>query len=298
MKIVGYMCVKDEADLLPQIYPHIRERVDHLYVYEDGSQDDTWEMVKDADYAIRKVDDKARPDIARPNYHHLLERIKKDFGKEEVWCVSAEGDRFFLNKTPRQIVDEAGGHGAVEAVMLDFLRHRADPWTEENDPWPDMSNIRHLCRWFRFDERFIVAYKLQPHLSYLKAKYTWPRGLQNLPVQYGRAAMDGKVSLDMTYMEHVGRRSPKAAMWRDSSGSRSRSTRKHLSRRYDTFDSVMDTQKTFYAAFKALPWIGLHSLDKFVEIENSLAFETKDFFLGLEHMFIANGCKLPPRTDI
>lgn len=303
MKIVGLMSVRDEADLLPQIYPHVRGLVDHLYVYEDGSQDDTWETVKDADYAIRRVDDKARiPTMARPNYHHLLERVKKDFGKEEVWCVIAMGDRFFLNKMPRQIVDEAGGNGAVEGIQLDFLRHRADPWTEENDPWPDMSNVRELCRWFRLDERCIVAFKLQPHLSYASAKYPWPRGMQNLPVQYGEAAMEGKVSLDMPYLEHVGRRSPKAAMWRYSSGSRATSKKKHLAVEYDTFDGTVHTMKRFYAPYKVLPWINMKSLDRVVEMENAEHFQVRSnaryFFWGVEHLFIAQGCKLPPRTDL
>ena len=137
MKTVGLMAVKDEADLLPQVYPHIRNLVDYLYVYEDGSQDDTWELVKDSDYAIRQVDDTNRPKIARPNYYHLLEKVKQDFKNEDVWCFITMGDRFFLNQTPEEIVDRAGNLNAVEGVQLDFLRHRCDPWTEENDPFPD-----------------------------------------------------------------------------------------------------------------------------------------------------------------
>jgi hypothetical protein len=228
--------------------------------------------------------------------------MKQDFGKEEAWVVSAEGDRFYLNKPPRQIVEEAGANGAVEGVQLDFLRHRADPWTEENDPWPDLSNIRQLCRWFRIDERFVVAWKLQPHLSYLEAKYPWPRGMQNLPIQYGNSAMDGAISLDMPYLEHFGRRTPKATMWRQNSGSRKRSTTKYLGDSYETFDLVMETQKRFYAPYKMLPWIDKNSLDKLVEIKNAPNFQNRAsaryFYWGVEHLFIAQGCKLPPRTDL
>ena len=44
MKIVGLMAIKDEADLIPEVLPHISERVDDILIYDDGSQDNTWDM--------------------------------------------------------------------------------------------------------------------------------------------------------------------------------------------------------------------------------------------------------------
>lgn len=305
MKIVGLMCVKDEADLLLQVYPHIRERVDHLYVYEDGSQDGTWDIVKDADYAIRKVDDKNRLNIARPNYHHLLERIKKDFGSEEVWVVITMGDRFFLNKTPRQIVQgarETGrGFPVVEGVQLDFLRHRVDPWTEENDPWPELSEIRSICRWFKFDEKCVVAFELHPQLSYMSSKYPWPR---NMPagweVQYGARAMDWKLSTEMPFLEHQGRRTPKAAMWRIDSGSRKRSIHKHLSQDFSSYEAVLRTIPGMYMQYKLFPWTSNDCLAEFVDLYNAGNLNVKTsrryFHWGIEYM--VKRFPLPPREDL
>jgi hypothetical protein len=282
------MCVRDEADLLPEVYPHIRGLVDALYVYDDGSRDDTWDIVKDADYAIQRERDVDRPVMPRPNYHHLLEKIKEDYDvdNEEVWAVITMGDRFFLNKTPRQIVEDAraGGYDAVEGVQLDFLRHRMDPWTEDNDTWPEYDPpLRHQCRWFRVDERCIVAFKVTKELSYMEAKYPWPKGIKN--VQYAASAMEDSLSLDIPYLEHQGRRSPKAAMWRYGSGSRPIG-KKYQHWDLSTFESTSQALKLHFQNYRLFPWDGLHSLKTLVEWWNIPEFHKRAnlrwFFKGLE----------------
>jgi hypothetical protein len=296
MKIVGLMCVRDEADLLPQVLPHVRGLVDHLYVYDDGSQDDTWDMVKDEHYAMRLVDDKTRIDHYRGNYHHLLERIKKDFKNEEVWVVITMGDRFYLNKTPREIVEGAKYFDAVEGIQLDFLRHRMDKWTPENDPYPDLSDIRTLARWFKHDEHCIVAYKVRPELDYVTAKYPWPKGIRN--VQYKARDMDHKLSLDLPFLEHQGRRTPRAAMQRYTKGQRVVS-KKYI---YDlsSYKGVMNTMGKFYYHYRIHPWINTDSLVPFIEFYNSPANAdrplNRSYFRGMETL--SQMIELPSRTDL
>lgn len=282
MKIVGLMCVRDEADLLPQTYPHIRRLVDHIYAYDDGSQDATWDYVKHSDYAIRRVDDHQRLSIARPNYHHLLDKIKEDFGNEEVWVFITMGDRFFLNKTPRQLVEEAKDYEVINGMQLDFVRHAEDPWTEENDPWPDMSNIRHICRWFKRDERCTVGFKLKPHLTYVDAKYPWPSGLGHMKAQYTKVK-GAPTSMEIPFLEHQGRRTPKASKWRHTSGSRPTSTRRPAD--YSTYESTVRSLACYYASTDVVPWIDNSSLVSFIETTNS----------GIEP--IEPYRPLPPRKD-
>jgi len=232
------MCVKDEADLLPLVYPHIREQVDYLYVYDDFSQDNTWELVKHSDYAIRAVDDLARIQIPRPNYHHLLEKIKDNFAGEEVWVFITMGDRFFMNKLPVQIVEEANAD-IVEGVQCDFLRPPWDPWTEENDPWPDCSKIKEICTYPKPSENCIVAYKLYNWMSYLEAAYPWPSGLGKCKVQY-----KGESHFNKPWLAHYGRRTPKAHMWRYASGSRKQSI-KYKDWDLSSVESTIRTVKFF-----------------------------------------------------
>jgi hypothetical protein len=303
-KLIGMMCVRDEADLLPEVYPHIRELVDELYVYEDGSVDETWSIVKDADYAIQRARDIERLNIYRPNYHHLLEKIKEnyDLDKEDVWVIITMGDRFFLNKTPRQIVEEAqeAGHVSVEGIQLDFLRHRRDPWTKENDTFPVYSeSVRTLCRWVKFDERCIVAYKATYEASYLKAKYPWPKNI-GMP-QYACATMEGKLSLGMPYLEHQGRRSPKGIVDRNKSGARPISTSaKYGKLDVSTWDAVVDAFPRYFDAFMVFPWVGNESLVALIHWENRKEgidrTSAKNIFRGAEVVW--RTLSLPERNDI
>ena len=306
MIVIGLMCVKDDADLLPQVLPHVKERVDYLYAYDDGSTDGSGEMLKEyADYFISLADDTARIDHHRGNYHHLLEKIKEDFkGQDDVWIVLTMGDRFYPQKSPRQIVEEtaAAGYDSVQGVQLDFLRHRVDPWTEENDPFPDMSDIRQICRWYRFDERCVVAYKLVEGLSYRKAKYPWPRGLNADKLRFAKQTLGGKLSVDMPFLEHQGRRSPKFCVWRyGESGSR------YVSRKYDpenyvSFEKVITRQRQHYHFNELLPWTDGSNLQQMVDIynrengdwENKL--HRKYFYRGQQEM--AKLFPLPPREDV
>ncbi len=281
MNIVGIMCVKDEADLLPEVLDHFDGELDTVYAYEDGSIDDTYKILKshpNVGYIKRKKNDTERLDIMRPNYHHLLERIKQDYEGEEVWVVSAEGDRFFLNKKPRQIVEEAeaGGYVTVHGTQLDFVRHRSDPWTEENDTWPEYgSSLREICKWFLWDENCVVAWKLSPERSYLESKYPWPRGghtkeQYRLDGRWTGKLSGGELTIDRPFLEHQGRRSPNAFKWRIDNGSRP------LSRKINmpvvSFETIMDLKGLTYHSWKCLPWVDNSSLIQFVEMYNNPDF--------------------------
>lgn len=302
-KVIGMMCVRDEADLLPEVLEHLDGKLDALYVYEDGSQDNTANILLESPqvtYLMSRNADRNRMPIERPNYHHLLEKIKEDHDleNEDVWVVITMGDRFFLNKTPRQIVEEAGDFTAVEGVQLDFLRSRMDPWTAENDTWPVYTeSLRKICRWVRVDERCIVAYKATNEASYRNARYPWPRAIGT--PQYDRAVMEEKVSLDMPFLEHQGRRSPKAAMARVASGSRQLG-RKFLHYDLRTFKSTVECNKTMYQPHNLFPWIGLDSLVPIVRWCGCKAFsdlKSKQwFFEGVEAAW--QNTPLPERTDI
>lgn len=277
MKVIGMMCVRDEVDLLPEVLEHLDGELDALYVYDDGSQDGTGDLLfasNQVTYLMTRSADTNRLSISRPHYHHLLEKIKEDYldSDEPVWIVITMGDRFFLNKMPRQIVEEAeaGGFTTVHGQQLDFLRHKSDPWTKENDTFPNYpESLRKICKWFRWDESCVVAYKLSSDRSYLEAKYPWPRG-GHTKEQYKPENTDGKLSIDMPFIEHQGRRSPNAYKWQLESGSR------RLSSKVDmpvvSFEAIMEVQPWWYHSWKLLPWFDNSSLATFVEMYNNPDF--------------------------
>jgi hypothetical protein len=292
------MCLRDEADLLPEVLEHLDGELDALYAYDDGSIDTTLQILDESKVVTditTRASDVGRLSIARPHYHALLEKIKRDYlgCDEPVWVFITMGDRFFLNKKPRQIAEEAeaGGYTTVTGIQLDFLRHRAAPWTEENDTFPDYAeSLRKICKWFKFDEECIVAYRLSADRSYIDAKYPWPRG-GHTKVQYSQEELHNKLSLEMPFLEHQGRRSPNAFKWRTESGSRKLSSKIHLSDM--SFDVIKETQCKWYNTFKLCPWINTHSLDWFVTMCNSeeWQFNAKKltYWEPLEAKILANG---------
>lgn len=295
MKTVGLMCSRNGADLLPQVLTHLHDKVDHIYSYDDGSVDDTYRLLKQyTDYVGRN--DPRRDETSRGHYRHLLEKVREDFKGEDVWCIITMDDRFFINKYPKRMVKEAeeAGYDAIEGVQLDFLRHRIDPWTEENDTYPKYNNIREVCRWAKVDERCIVAFKLHDGLSYDHAKYPWPKGIQK--VQYSFKDMEGQYSLDMPYLEHQGRRSPEH--FRQSYLSGSRPISKKYKDKWDlsTWESTVACKREFFEPYKVVPWINAStSLPTIVANMNSEgmkdAANRRYYYYGLEasQMIAYNG---------
>jgi hypothetical protein len=269
MKVIGIMCVKDEADLLPEVLDHLNGELDRLYAYDDGSIDDTQKILRShptVDYLMTKEADEGRLSIKRPHYHHLLEQIKLDHlgCGEPVWVVITMGDRFFINKMPRQIAEEAeaGGYNTVNGIQLDFMRPPEDPWNEENDTFPKYSkSLREICTWFTLDEECIVAFKLSPERTYLKARYPWPRG-GDIKLQYD-LRKSGELSMEVPFLEHQGRRSPNAFKWRVESGSRKLSEKIDLEEL--TFDEIQETLARWYDN-----WGSYNRLEDLIEDENEL----------------------------
>lgn len=270
-RVIGMMCVRDEEDLLPEVLEDLDDKLDAFYAYDDGSADQTLNILLESPqvtYLMSRTADRNRPIMDRPHYHHLLEKIKEDYDyeNEDIWVVITMGDRFFLNKSPRQIVWEADSYTSVEGIQLDFLRPRMDPWTSENDTWPNYpKSLRKVCRWVRVDERCIVAYKVTKEASYINAKYPWPKGIGT--PQYDCASMEDTISLDMPFLEHQGRRSPKAAMARIASGSRQLS-RKHQHYDLSTFESTVECNPMMWAPDNLFPWADLESLGFIIHWHN------------------------------
>jgi hypothetical protein len=295
MKIIGTLDVKDDGDLLKEVLDHCAPLVDEIYAYDDGSQDDTLEILK-SHHGVSKFYSKLQfsdEELSRYLQHrrgYLLEQVKKDFPyeKEDIWVVRLEGDRFFLNQDPREIVARAvkAGHDSRSGVMLDFRRHRVEGW-EGVDTWPNWhESIRKIQTWCNIDDiHATVAFKVADYIGYENCKRPrpWPRGCRSNDLNRER------LSKDMAFFEHHGRRGPKYCHWAYTSGSRPLSkckSKTDSSWDFSTPETVYKTMKARFQPYYLIPWVGLESLDFILEFANN--DEWKDvgnreyFFLGLE----------------
>lgn len=231
MKIVGTLDTKDDGDLLPEVLNSL-EGFDYIFAYNDGSQDSTENILKSSskitDYVNRK-DFSAEELASVPQHrrHYLLNWMHKIFDgtKEDVWVIRLEGDRFFLNQTPKQMIKRAElyGYQGLSAGMVDYRLPPKLNW-DNYDSWPRwLSSIRNIQTYCRIDDVHpLVAFKLTPDVHYDKNKIRpWPRITG--PTDY----LDNDVIGPNTcLMAHHGRRGPKYWSWAyGTSGSRKRSSR-------------------------------------------------------------------------
>lgn len=273
MKVLGFMSTKDDAFILPEVLPHIRPLVDHLLVFDDYSIDGTWDLVSNESYAFHQPNPRL-PSDGRSNYQHLLDVARKnfDYNNEEIWAIITEGDKFVLNKPPRQAIEEAieGGFTAMEAIQIDFSRHPNDYWTEENDTYPNYNpSIRKQCRWACLDEGNVHAFKLTDQLTYSGQKYPWPgnRGRTQFPGFFE----DRLVNKEQMFWEHH-RGSPNTLKWRIQNGSRKQSSRHVLD--FTSYDSLLRGYIAWFGNRDLVLWKGLETLDILIARHNATPIKT------------------------
>jgi len=312
MKIIGTLDTKGDGDMISEVLDQSSGLFDAIYVYEDDSPDNTYAILKNHKAVSRlwKASEFSAEEKGRYQQHRRgwpLEQVKKDFPytKEEIWVVRLEGDRFFLNQSPKEIVERALKLGMDSrcGVMLDFRRHRLEGWPEEVDSFPNWKgSIRDIQRWFYIDDiHNCVAFKVCDYIDY---KFTnrprpWPGGCKfsdcNREV----------ISTDMVFFEHHGRRSPKYFHWSLTAGNRALSSK--VSKRDPLWDlstpsAIFNTMLPRFQPYRVFPYTSWESVKPSITLFNNKDFRVNKqlqryYFWGIEEMFKQDGCKLPSRKD-
>jgi hypothetical protein len=314
MKIIGTLDTKDDGDILPEVLDQAKGMFDAVYAYDDGSIDNTHEVLKNHPVVSKlwRRDDFSEKERSRYLQHRRgwpLEQIKKDYPyeTEETWVVRLEGDRFFMNQDPKEIVERAI-HAEMDGrcgVMLDFRRHRLEGWDETSDTWPNWNgSIRNIQRWFSVDDvHNAIAFKVNDTIDYcrLNRPRPWPHGIKSTDCDRKN------LTKDMAFFEHHGRRSPKYYHWTIESGSRPLSLKQQRQSPgfdYSTPETIYQTMESRFRPYKLFPYVDFdQSIDNILWLlENTDFRDNKQYkryyFWGIEHAYSLANAKLPPRTDI
>jgi len=128
VKFHAIMIIRDEADVIGECLTHLLTWCDSLSVYDTGSTDGTWEIVRDAASKDRRINPVAsEPVIAEGDTRgYLFSRVRDRF-KPGDWIARVDADEFY-HVSPREwIAANVAPHEArVFAQMYEFVLTKAD----------------------------------------------------------------------------------------------------------------------------------------------------------------------------
>lgn len=213
--IVGLMFCKNEGDILAQVIEAALPKVDSLMIADDGSTDNSWDIIqlfaearKDKIEHIRQLPDPKD----KGQRQALLDKIKKRYKPENTWVQIIESDVILLDTDVREAIKNRAVHDmAVTWAMINACRYPGASW-KEVDTYPQWQiPLNQLMPQAHFLEHLLYTFRPLPKISYGDFRWRpYPRGFTHYktgPIKAGpvKAAM----SWDNTpLLLHVGYRGP------------------------------------------------------------------------------------------
>jgi glycosyltransferase involved in cell wall biosynthesis len=205
--VVGMMWNKDEADILPEIIHEALKRVDTLVIADDGSTDNSWNIIQS--FAV------AHPEIEHlrqePNKNDkgqrqaLLDEIRRRYKPETTLVQLIESDIMILDTDIKQAWANRSDNVKMKWVALNAVRQGAGPWSwqgEDTYPyWP--RPIKEIMPFAHYMEEMTYTFRPFPELSYDQKRWRpWPNGFSKVSPD------EQKMSEHTPLLAHYGYRGP------------------------------------------------------------------------------------------
>ena len=135
MKIHGLCVVKNEADVLQETLISAVHWCDHIYVFDNGSNDGTWELVRElanqhAEIVPYKQDDVLFSSALRAD---IFDAFRSNAGPQDWWCrldadeFYIDDPRIFLAKIPNRFQTVWSASLNYYFTDRDAILYRQDP---------------------------------------------------------------------------------------------------------------------------------------------------------------------------
>jgi hypothetical protein len=98
MKIHGLSLVKNEADVLQETLTRALHWCDHIYVFDNGSSDGTWELVKELAKQHLQIVPYKQDDVLYSNglLADIFNVFRSKAGPRDWWC-RLDADEFYID---------------------------------------------------------------------------------------------------------------------------------------------------------------------------------------------------------
>lgn len=178
MKIHGICLVKNEADIAEYFLSESVRWCDHIYVFDTGSRDHTWELVQAAATSFPNIFafKKSAVQFSDQLRSEVFNQFRSNTTRGDWWCrldadeIYVDDPRSFLMRVPL-------AHHVVWSIHLHFYLTDADlsrfaPKDEKTPPRIDSSNLPRYYIAKNSEPRF---FRYRPQLEW--AGGSWPRHL-------------------------------------------------------------------------------------------------------------------------
>jgi len=175
MKIHGMCLVKNEADVLPETLTRALHWCDHIYVFDNGSSDGTWELVKELAGHHLQIIPYKQDDVLYSNglLADIFNAFRSNAGPRDWWCrldadeFYIDDPRIFLAKIPDRFQTVWSASFEYFFTDQDAISYQQDPVNYLSTPveqrlryylnhWGELRFFRHSDNtvWTRDDGHF------------------------------------------------------------------------------------------------------------------------------------------------
>ena len=182
--IVGIMWNKNEGDILPFTIESALMNVDSLIIADDGSEDNSWDIIQSYAKQHKKIEHIQRsPNKRDPGQRQaLLNEIRKRYKPENTWVQVIESDIMIVETDIREVINSTTNL-SLTWHLLNAVR-KPGTWKEE-DKYPSWNKpIQEVMPFAHKIESMVYTFRPLPKLYYDPDSYKpWPKGFANYPSQ-------------------------------------------------------------------------------------------------------------------
>lgn len=174
----------NEGDILEETLTSAISKVGSLFIADDGSTDNSWEIIQSF---AAKNKDKVEYIRNKRDVHNdqgqrqaLLKEIKKRYKGEETWVQIIESDIMILDPSIREAIDEFAMHDIAVSWQTINAARKPGTW-KEADTYPNWSKpITEIMPYGHWMEVMLYTFRPLPKIHYNLDRWRpWPQGFDN-----------------------------------------------------------------------------------------------------------------------
>jgi glycosyltransferase involved in cell wall biosynthesis len=177
MRIFGIMVVKNEADIVGHTLRAACRWCDEIYVLDNGSTDETWDLVQELSRSIPQIIPFEQTD--EPFFESIRAKVfnaYKSGASDGDWWCRLDADELYV-QSPREFLAEVTRHEVVWAIHLQYYLTKEDVERFESSPALFDSNLPLNVRyhWYKAEHSEPRFFRHRSRLRWDGG--AWPRHL-------------------------------------------------------------------------------------------------------------------------